>query len=276
MNIEENKPIKIDKKKDIKKRLKELFFGNSKLSKKFDIFLSILIILSVTVVILDSVKSIHQSQIGAYLQILEIIFTGIFTMEYVLRIYSSQKKKKYLFSFYGLVDLISIIPLYIGLIFPIARAGSSLRLLRLFRLFRFLKMFHIVDESNNLASAIKRSIPKIVVFVITVLFISIMTGSILSIVETGEGFKNIPEGIFFAVNILTTVGYTDITPVTILGRILTAFIVLIGYGIIAVPTGIVTIELIGMHKKNKIIVCGVCRTLNESDAKFCKNCGTSL
>jgi voltage-gated potassium channel len=258
-----------------KQKLNEMFFSNTKSAKKFDIILSILILISVTVIILESVQSIKQ-QIGPTLHALEIFFTAIFTIEYMLRIYSAENKKKYMLSFYGLVDFISIAPLYLGLLFPIARAASAIRILRLFRLFRFLKMFHIVDESNNLANAIKRSVPKIIVFVITVFFISVITGSILSIVETGEGFENIPEGIYFTVNILTTVGYADVLPVTIIGKILVGIIVLIGYGIIAVPTGIVTIELIRMHKKEKIKICGICKTPNESDANYCKNCGTSL
>lgn len=262
-------------KKTIKNTLRKIFYEKNKESKKFDIALAILIIISVTVVILESVHEIKQT-IGHYLIALEILFTILFTIEYALRIYSAPKKKEYTLSFYGIIDLISIIPLYIGIIIPVARAGSALRMLRLFRLFRFLKMFHIVDESNNLANALRRSLPKIVVFVITVLFISIITGSILSIVETGEGFQNIPEGIYFAVNVLTTVGYSDILPVTPLGKVLVGIIVLIGYGIIAVPTGIITIELINMHKKRKIKVCGICRTLNEEDANYCKNCGTSL
>lgn len=263
------------KKLTLKERFREIFFGNSIIGKRFDISLSIFIFLSILVIIFESI-TIFKETIGEYLFFLEILFTILFTIEYVLRIYSANDRKAYIFSFYGIVDLVSILPLYLGIFFPIARAGASIRILRIFRLFRFLKMFHIVDESNHLGHAIKRSLPKVFVFVITVFFISIITGSLLSIIEQGEGFDNMLEGIYFSVNILTTVGYTDVMPVTILGKLIVGIIVLIGYGIIAVPTGIVTIELINMHKKLKLKVCGYCNSANEEDSNFCKKCGTAL
>ena len=255
--------------------MSKLFYRNLFENKRFEILLSAIILISVIFVVLESIESLSP-RFGTFFFRMELFFTLLFSVEYILRIYSAENWKKYVTSFYGVVDLLSVLPLYFGFFIPGANAGSILKTFRLFRLFRGLKMFHIVDETNSLATSLRKSVPKILVFVTSMVIISIVTGGILSVVESGRGFNNIAEGILFSVQILTTVGYSDITPITALGKFLTSLVVIIGYGIIAVPTGIITIELIQEHKKQHLKVCGACNTANDSDANYCKHCGATL
>ncbi|MFW6220751.1 MAG: ion transporter [Nanoarchaeota archaeon] len=260
----------------IKNNFRNLFFKtNSKQNKIFDIVLSILIILSIFVIIIESVDEITTKYYKILLG-LEIFFTLIFSIEYFFRIYFAKIKKDYIFSFYGIIDFLSIIPLYISLIIPGAKILFTLRILRLFRLLRLFKTFKILEKTFNLTKLIKKSIPIIILFIISVLFTTIIFGSILSVVEKNEDFDNIPKGIYFAIITISTVGYGDITPETFFGKIIASVIIFLGYGIIAIPTGVLILELIKKNKTTKKIKCKKCNYSIDKNSKYCKNCGIKI
>jgi len=261
-------------------RLHEIIYeSNTKAGKAFDVALLIAIFASITVVMLDSVLSIHQHY-GALFYTLEWIFTALFTIEYFLRLISIRKPWRYVFSFLGLIDLISLIPSYLSIFIPGAQALLVFRALRLLRVFRIFKLGTFLTEINFLTTALKGSVRKISIFLLTVLTLTVILGSIMYLVEKREnGFSNIPESIYWAIVTITTVGYGDISPVTPVGKFVASVVMLIGYAIIAVPTGIIThdIALAAKQKKETAESCPSCgREGHEQDALFCKFCGSSL
>ncbi len=263
----------------LKAKLQEIIFGAETTSGKiFDIILIASILISVLVVMLDSIKSINQ-EYGELLYNIEWFFTIIFTIEYILRLYAVSKPIKYATSFFGVVDLLAIIPTYIGVFFPATRYFTVIRILRVLRIFRVLKFVQYIGAAKTLLIALKQSRRKITVFIFTVLTLVVIFGSLMYIIEGEEnGFTSIPRSIYWAIVTLTTVGYGDISPNTPLGQAFAAFIMILGYGIIAVPTGIVTAEL--SRTENKQISTQVCKECSheghDADASFCKYCGSKL
>jgi voltage-gated potassium channel len=260
-------------------RLQEIIFeAETPIGKAFDIVLLGSIVLSVLVVMLESVSSI-RAQYGTALLILEWGFTLLFTAEYILRLLSVRRPRAYATSFFGLVDLLSILPTYISLLLPGTRYLLVIRILRLLRVFRVLKLAEYLNEAGVLGHALWVSRRKISVFLLTVVTLVVIIGTLMYVIE-GEpnGFTDIPTSIYWAVVTLTTVGYGDVAPQTPLGQTLATVVMLLGYGIIAVPTGIVTFEL---SRANQAPVsteaCPTCgREGHDADAVYCKYCGSEL
>jgi len=257
-----------------------IFEADTKAGKLFDICLLILIFFSVAIVLLQSVASINALY-GDLLNTLEWVITILFTIEYVLRLIVVKNPVHYAGSFYGIIDLLSILPTYLSVIFPGTHYLVVVRSLRLMRVFRILKLAHFVRESTSIVLALKASARRILVFLAFVVLLSIILGSIIYVVENNvnPGFSSIPESIYWAIVTITTVGYGDISPVTNIGKLVASLIMLLGYAILAVPTGIVTVELSrrAKHDDPNSQACPNCsRYGHDSDAKFCKYCGHSL
>lgn len=246
--------------------------------KLFDVALLALIIVSVVALILESVESVRLAY-GLELYIIEWIVTIFFSIEYVLRLLSVKRPAKYALSFYGMVDLAATVPSYLDLFLPGFHFLLALRAIRLLRVFRILKLMHFVGASNLLLVALRRSRIKIVVFLFTVLVLCVILGTVMYMVEGPEnGFTNIPVSIYWTIVTLTTVGFGDITPVTPLGQLISSVIMILGYGIIAVPTGIVTSELTTKNRaRTNTQACPDCGEQNHRDnANFCFHCGAKL
>lgn len=268
--------------KTIRRRLYEIIFEHdTPAGRAFDLALIVTILLSVVAVMLDSVAWISQ-RYGSWLVAVEWFFTGLFTLEYVLRLYSAPKPLRYAFSFYGLVDFLAILPSYLSLLFPGSRFLLTIRVVRVLRIFRVLKLVQFVGEANVLSQALRRSRHKIAVFLLAVLSVVIVVGSLMYLIEGPRaGFTSIPTSVYWAIVTLTTVGYGDIAPQTALGQTLAAFLMITGYGIIAVPTGIVTVELgrasappAPPASQRLCPACG--RGGHDADAAHCKHCGARL
>ena len=263
-----------------KERLHEIIFeADTRKGKLFDVILIISIILSVIVVMFDSITA-YRVAYGDMLYQMEWFFTILFTIEYILRIISVKNKRGYIFSFFGLVDLFSILPTYISLLLPGSQYFLTIRVLRVLRVFRVLKFTQYITEVQYLRKALVSSRRKIAIFIFTVVTITVIVGSLMYVVEGGEhGFSSIPKGIYWAIVTLTTVGYGDISPQTPLGQLMSAMIMIMGYGIIAVPTGIVTVEL-GKADRDRDYTTQVCphcsQEGHDSDAVHCKYCGELL
>lgn len=266
-------------KSSLKEKIYSIIFeSETKAGKAFDIFLLIIILLSVLVVALESVAE-FKDNFRAYFLWAEITFTIFFTVEYFLRIYSTPKPFRYIFSFFGLVDLLAIVPTYLALIFSGAYALLIIRILRLLRIARIFKLTRFITEGQVLAGALRASLTKILVFIGTVLTIVVIVGAVMYLVEGPEhGFNNIPISIYWTIVTLTTVGYGDIAPGTALGKAIASFVMIMGYGIIAVPTGIVSVELAkGDQGAQANKVCPNClQEGHRKDADFCYNCGYRL
>ena len=263
-----------------KARLHEIIFeADTPAGKAFDIVLLILIVLSVVAVMLESVVSV-RSQYGPWLRAFEWIVTILFTIEYVLRLYCVGRPVRYARSFFGVVDFLSILPSYLSVIIPGAQSFMVIRALRLLRVFRVLKLAHFVGEASELTAALRASARKIIVFLGAVLTLVTIVGSLMYLIEgEAHGFTNIPVSIYWAIVTMTTVGYGDIAPQTPLGKILASAIMIMGYGIIAVPTGIVSVELAGVAKGKKVSTqaCPDCGAGGHApDAVHCKYCGSKL
>jgi len=262
-------------------KLHEMLFNDrSKVGKLFESFLIILIIASVIVVMLDSVTILHR-RLGWLLIPLEWIFTIVFTIEFILRIYSSPHPIKYVTSFFGLIDFITILPTYISLFIPGAHTFLVLRILRVFRIFRLLKLVKMMRAGNTIAASLQASKEKIIVFLIFVVLIVTIMGSLLYIIEAGNnsGFTSIPISIYWAIVTLTTVGYGDIAPSSWLGQLVAAAIMITGYAVIAVPTGIVSAELSNQRNKAKALhqECPRCaKDTHEEASNYCSQCGERL
>ncbi len=255
-----------------------IFEADTKAGKIFDIALFWAIGISVLVVMLESVPSLNI-RFGNWFHIIEWGFTILFTIEYFLRIYSVKRPLKYMLSFYGLVDLLSILPTFLGLYFVASHSLRMIRVLRLLRVFRVLKLFSFTAQAQQLVTALKASRQKIIVFLLSVLILVILLGTLMYLIETPEaGFTSIPRSIYWAIVTLTTVGYGDITPQSVSGQALASVIMVIGYAIIAVPTGIVTAEIVKSRPENtNTQACPACGKQGHDDnAKFCKFCGKAL
>ncbi|HSG67708.1 MAG TPA: ion transporter [Bacteroidales bacterium] len=264
----------------MRRKLFRIIFGtDTKAGKLFDIVLMITIILSIIVVMLDSVAQVHDNQ-GRILFIAEWVFTVLFTIEYALRIYTSKNKYRYIGSFYGIIDLLAILPTYLSLFLAGGQYLIIIRILRLLRVFRILKLYRFIGASTYLIDSLKASRHKIAVFLSAVMAIVVVMGAAMYLIEGPEnGFKSIPESIYWAIITLTTVGYGDITPITPLGKALASLVMILGYSIIAVPTGIITAEMTrkarpGAQHKTICSKCG-CED-HDKDAVFCKMCGCEI
>lgn len=258
-------------------KLHEIIFeADTPIGKLFDVVLLILIVVSVLVVILDSVASLN-ARFGLYFYYAEWFFTILFTLEYMLRIITTKHPSKYIFSFYGIIDLLAILPTYLSLILRGTQFLLVIRMLRLLRVFRVLKLARYVGASAVLAIALRNSRHKIIVFLEVVLTLVVIMGSLMYLIEgPANGFTSIPLSIYWAIVTLTTVGYGDIAPQTFLGQSLASVIMIIGYAIIAVPTGIISVEMSKASDTNTQ-VCENCHSkFHDDDAKFCKNCGEEL
>jgi voltage-gated potassium channel len=255
-----------------------IFEADTPAGKFFDVALILAIILSIIAVMLDSVAEIRNEH-GQLLNIIEWSFTLLFTVEYALRIISLGQPWKYVRSFYGLVDLIAILPTYISLLFPGSHYLMVVRVLRLLRVFRILKLAQYLNEAEYLLKALRASARKIAVFLFVILTLVLIFGSLMYIIEGDErGFTSIGVSCYWAITTLTTVGYGDISPQSPLGRAVAGVIMIMGYGVIAVPTGIVTAELVApITGKVSTQSCPDCGAEKHSyDAIHCKYCGTEL
>lgn len=277
------------KNRDWKYKLHEIIYeADTPAGKLFDIILLVFILASILLVMLESVSWI-DAKYHYWLNLGEWIVTILFTIEYIARIITVKKPLKYIFSFYGIVDLLSTIPKYLSLIFMGTHALVALRALRLLRIFRILKLARYLGASNQLTSAIKASRAKISVFLFAVIIAAIIFGTLMYLIEGEEnGFTNIPKSVYWCIVTLTTVGFGDIAPQTPLGQLIAAIIMVMGYGIIAVPTGIVSAEYTkssneSEKKKESENVklntqsCQNCLAKNHKDnAEYCYNCGHNL
>lgn len=266
-------------KRDWKEKLRVIIFEHhTKAGRLFDEFLLVFILLSVSVVFLDSIES-YNLRWGDILFSLEWGFTIIFTIEYIIRIVVSRDKIRYITSFYGVIDFLSIVPTYLSLIYAGSQFLIIIRVLRLLRVFRILKLVRFTYASIYLLHAFKHSKEKIIIFFGTVLIIVTIVGAMMYLIEGPEsGFRSIPQSIYWAIVTITTVGFGDITPVTPLGQVLASLLMITGYAIIAVPTGIVTAEMTRERHKHipSSVKCDKCESHNELDALFCKKCGNKL
>lgn len=268
--------------KNWKEKLHEIIYeADTPAGKFFDVILLIAIIVSILFVMLESVEWIDKKY-HELLNIAEWVITILFTIEYIARVISVKNPKKYIFSFYGMIDLLSTIPKYLSLFLIGTHHLVALRALRLLRVFRILKLTRYIGESTNFVRALKSSRAKIAVFLSFVIILCVILGTVMYLVESeeGSGFTSIPRSVYWAIVTLTTVGYGDIAPATPLGQLIASLIMIMGYGIIAVPTGIVSSE---MTKGNKHEVqtntqsCSNClEDSHQDDAQFCHNCGTLL
>lgn len=263
----------------LQKKFYTVIFGTARgHGRNFDIALIILILSSVAVVLLDSIPRYHDRYGELFLQ-LEWLFTIIFTIEYAIRIWCSPNRRGYVLSTFGIVDLLAILPSYLAIIIPGANSLLVVRLLRILRIFRVLRLLQFIGEANVLARSIKNSRRKIFLFFSAMLVLMTIFGCLMYVIEGPvNGFRTIPESIYWAIVTITTVGYGDVVPHTPLGRAIAAVGMLIGYAIIAVPTGIITAELaqeIGKDKSRRS--CTNCeRSGHDADAHYCKYCGTHL
>jgi len=255
-----------------------IFEADTAAGKFFDVLLIISITASVLVVMLDSIRSINE-EYGTLLYYLEWFFTILFTIEYILRLLSVKRPMKYALSFLGIIDLLAIIPTYLSIIVPASRYLIVIRVLRVLRIFRVLKLVQYVDEARIIYMALQASRHKITVFLFTVLTLVVILGSMMYLIE-GEvsGFTSIPMSIYWAIVTLTTVGYGDISPITPFGQALAALIMIMGYSILAVPTGIVTVEFSKLQGRTFTTqACPDCSAEgHDHDARFCKYCGEKL
>lgn len=264
----------------LRKKIFDIIFeADTKPGKVFDVVLLIVILFSVLIVILESVPR-YESRYGDFLRAIEWGVTIIFTLEYILRIIVAKKPFAYIFSFYGIIDLLSVLPTYLGIFFVGTRSLVVIRALRLLRIFRILKLTRYTSEGTIIIRALRASREKISVFMFAVLTLVIIIGTIMYLIEgEANGFTSIPKGIYWAVVTLTTVGYGDIAPATNLGQFIASFVMILGYAIIAVPTGIVTAEFAREKKaiKESRKCCSSClKEGHEEDAGFCRFCGEKL
>ena len=255
-----------------------IYQANTPAGKLFDVALILFILLSIVLAMLDTVAIYHQ-RYGSYFSRAEWFFTLIFSVEYLLRLISIQRPLKYVFSFYGIVDFLAIAPTYLSFFFPGMESFLFVRILRILRIFRVLKLARYTRQANTLWSALAAGKIKIIVFLSFISTITVIFGSTMYLIEGPEnGFTSIPRGIYWAIITLTTVGYGDIAPKTDLGQAVASVVMILGYAIIAVPTGIFTAELSkAINKEYDIRTCSSCnKPGHDSDAKYCKACGHKL
>jgi len=256
-----------------------IFEADTRAGKWFDIILLLSILISVAVVMADSIKALREPY-GPFLMGAEWFFTILFTVEYLLRLYSVKSPSKYARSFFGVVDFLAIIPTYLSVVLPFTRYFLVIRTLRILRVFRILKLVQFLKEGNLLLRALSASRKKIIVFLSSVLILLTLFGSLMYVVEgEANGFTSIPTSIYWAVVTMTTVGYGDISPQTPVGQVLASLIMILGFSIIAVPTGIVTVQ-VGQEMARAAVSTQACpncgREGHDSDALYCKYCGEKL
>ncbi len=265
--------------KNLRNKLYRIIFdADTPAGKGFDLVLIFVIVLSVVAVILESIPPFRQHY-APILKTMEWAITAIFSLEYMARIWTHPKPFRYIFSFYGIIDFLAIIPTYLDLIFTGAMGFAVIRGLRLLRIFRILKITRYSSEGRIIIEALGASRYKILVFLFAVLIVVLIIGTLMYLVEGEQsGFTSIPAGIYWAITTLTTVGFGDITPVTGFGKFIASFVMIIGYGVIAVPTGIVTFEIASAVKTSKENrVCEACgHGSHDADASYCKSCGKKL
>ncbi|MFT4768394.1 MAG: voltage-gated potassium channel [Glaciecola sp.] len=259
--------------------LYKIIFGTDTPSGKwFDLILIFAILISVGVIIGDSMANIHRDY-GALLQRLEWGFTLLFTLEYMLRIWIARNRRAYIFSLYGLIDLLAILPSYLAIMIPQTAPLLIIRLLRVLRVFRVLRLVGYLNDANQIAGVLRSSWRQIFVFFSIVITIIVVFGCLIYVLEgPNNGFENIPVSVYWAIVTVTTVGYGDVVPVTAAGRAISALAMLVGYAIIAVPTGIFTANIIEKRQtKRTPLNCPQCsRAGHEEDARYCRHCGSYL
>lgn len=265
----------------LKAKIHEIIFeADTPAGKSFDVILLLLILVSVAATMLETVVSVRENY-GSLLVTIEWIVTVFFTLEYFMRIYSAKNPWSYIFSFYGIVDLLSIFPTYFGVFNPNTKSLAVIRSLRLLRVFRVLKLAKFLRAYESLSEAISESKNKILVFLTMVVIIVLIVGSLMYVIEgkNGSGFDNIPVSVYWAIVTVTTVGYGDIAPITPLGQFFASCLMIIGYAIIAIPTGIVGAGIVSSSLKAGVsaIVCQGCRREDHKiGAEFCYHCGKKL
>ena len=284
MESQENN--KIRKNNAIRERLYEIIFeADTPEGKTFDVALLGAILASIIVVMLETIPHLHDNYLELFTA-LEWVFTIFFTLEYFTRIYVASNPRRYIFSFYGIVDLLSILPTYLAILFVGTQSLMVIRALRLLRVFRIFKLGNFLFEGQIIIKSLKASRVKISVFLIFVLIMVVIFGSVMYLIEGAAGneeFDSIPRSVYWAIVTLTTVGYGDISPISPLGQFIAAIIMIMGYAVIAVPTGIVTSEFTQSYRYRKLSrelstrTCGSCMNEdNDFDANFCKICGEPL
>ena len=259
-----------------------IFKTNTKEGRRFDIVLLWAILLSVSVIIFDSIPNLNIRH-KVVLYSLEWFFTILFNLEYIIRVWSHPKRTNYIFSFWGIIDLISFLPTYLSLFLPGYHYFVIIRTMRFLRVFKVLKMMRFYKEALALVKALRVSLYKVSVFLFVVVVITTIIGTLMFVVENGQnGFSSIPQCIYWAIVTVTTVGYGDVVPQTVIGKVLSSFTMIIGYAIIAVPTGIITVEMSKQNKSSKKslidkdIYCDDCGEITFYDSNFCRNCGKKL
>lgn len=273
MNLENERPDA-----HWRSKLHEIVFeAETPAGRAFDLIVISLILLSVLVVLLESVRSVREN-FGETLFRIEWFFTVVFTLEYILRLISVKKPLRYALSFYGMIDLLAILPTYVSLIVPGTQYLLTIRILRLLRIFRILKLTAYLTEAKTITNALKASRRKISVFLLAIVAMVTIVGTSIYVIEGEEnGFTDIPTSIYWAIVTMTTVGYGDLAPKTALGKMLASLVMIAGYAIIAVPTGIVTVELSKAGKNPSTQVCEECHSEgHDEDAVFCKYCSAKL
>jgi voltage-gated potassium channel len=269
----------------IKQWLGIVVFGtNTRMGKAFDIGLLWTILISILIIIVESVPSVNE-RYGVYLKTAEWIITVLFTLEYMVRIWVVKKRRGYIFSFFGMVDFLSIASFYLSLIFPGSKPFILLRAIRLLRIFRIFQLTHYLDESAVMGKALIKSLKRITVFLSVLVIAVTILGTIMYVLEhdANKGFKTIPQSIYWAIVTITTVGYGDVTPITYMGKIISSVIMMLGYALIAVPTGIVAAELTKQkeedifHHQKRVGECPNCGLdIYDPNANYCRNCGKPL
>lgn len=279
--LTKKKRMKSNKKRNWKERWHEIIYeADTKEGRLFDLILLGLILLSIVVVMLESVESIQQ-EYSSELNIAEWLITICFTLEFIARILVVAKPTKYIFSFYGIIDFLSTIPKYLSLILGSSKYLVAVRVFRLLRVFRILKLVRYVGEANLLVKSLRASRARILVFLMAIFCISIILGTVMYNIEGPDnGFSSIPRSFYWAIVTLTTVGYGDISPQTPLGQFIATIVMTLGYGIIAVPTGIITAEMSKQSQKGVDLNTQSCQSCSSEghrdNADFCFNCGESL
>jgi voltage-gated potassium channel len=278
MAVLENDRIGEPRRSAWRNRLERIIVGvDTPAGRAFDMVLLVLILLSVAVVLLESVPAVRREH-ASTLRLAEWTFTVLFTVEYLLRLVCSRHPLRYALSFLGIIDLLSVIPAYFSLILSGTQSLAVIRALRLLRAFRVMKLTHYVGEGRTLLRALRASRPKITVFLVTVVIIVVIVGALMYLIEgEARGFTSIPLSMYWAIVTLTTVGYGDLAPTTVPGRMLASLLMILGYGIIAVPTGIVSAELVRAGSDAAARKCPDCgANLHDTDALHCKHCGGRL
>ncbi|MDO5615716.1 MAG: ion transporter [Cruoricaptor ignavus] len=258
-----------------KKLFRIIYFADTPAGKMFDILLLVMIVLSTFIVMMESM---HQVDLRYHriLVYIEWVITILFTLEYITRIIIVKNKKNYIFSFMGIIDFLSILPFFMSILFPFTKFLSIIRLLRILRVFRILNLMDYMNDGQFIVQSLKNSSRKIYIFLLFIMILVTILGSLMYVVEHGQnGFSDIPTSIYWAVVTVTTVGYGDISPVTPFGKFISVMLMLCGYSIIAVPTGIVTSQM--KNARTKTRVCKRCgNSENDDDARYCKTCGEFL